>query len=287
MGDSVRASVWDNVGASVRASVWASVGDNVRASVRASVGASVRASVGASVGDSVRASVRDNVGASVRASVWDSVRASVGDSAFGQHDAALVCFYQYFREQCGLTAQTEKFSGIREVCESAGWFLPHAKICWVAERHNVLNLNSDGRLHNESGIALAYPDGWGIWALNGVRVDEQIVMRPETQALKQIDNEKNEEVRRLRIERFGWPRYIAESNADCIDSRRNDIDGTTEALVRLKDGSVRLLCACRSTGRTYAVGVLREIATCEQAQVWMAGGSSVSASRKFNVIGAS
>ena len=160
-------------------------------------------------------------------------------------------------------------------------------MCFVSERHNILNRNADGRLHNETGMALAYPDGWGVWALDGVRVDEQIVMRPETQTLAQIDSESNEEVRRLRIERFGWPRYIAESNADCIHSRRNDIDGTSEALVRLKDGSVRLLCACRSTGRVYAVGVPREVATCEQAQNWMAGGSTLFAGRKFNVIGAS
>ena len=71
---SVRASVWDSVGASVRASV--------RASVWASVGASVWDSVGASVGDSVWDSVWDSVGASVGDSVWDSVWDSVGASVW-------------------------------------------------------------------------------------------------------------------------------------------------------------------------------------------------------------
>jgi len=68
--DSVRASVWDSVGASVRDSVWDSVGDSVRASVWDSVGASVWASVGASVRDSVWDSVGASVWASVRDSVW-------------------------------------------------------------------------------------------------------------------------------------------------------------------------------------------------------------------------
>ena len=54
---SVRAFVWDSVGASVRASVWDSVRDSVGASVRDSVMDSVGASVWNSVGDSVWDSV--------------------------------------------------------------------------------------------------------------------------------------------------------------------------------------------------------------------------------------
>ena len=69
---------------------WASVGDSVRDSVRDSVGASVgdsvRDSVGASVGDSVWDSVRD----SVWASVWDSIRASVGDSVWAYYGSFFV-----------------------------------------------------------------------------------------------------------------------------------------------------------------------------------------------------
>ena len=81
---SVRASAWDSVGApvgdsawdSVKASVWDSVGAPVWDSVKASIGDSI----GDSVGDSIRASVGDSVWASVGASVWDSVGDSVRDS---------------------------------------------------------------------------------------------------------------------------------------------------------------------------------------------------------------
>ena len=184
-----------------------------------------------------------------------------------------------------MQSQVERLSGIINLCRSAGWALPHEKICWVSERHNILH-HADGLLHCETGPALAYPDGWSLWRIGGVAVDEQIVLRPETQTVSQIEKESNEEVRRVRTERFGWPRYIAETNSQCLDSRRNDVDGTTEALVQLKDGSRRLLCACRSTGRVYAVGVDQKIETCAQAQNWMAGGSSF-AGKKFNLIGAS
>ena len=291
VGASVGASVRDSVGASVRSSVWASVLDSVGASVRDSVGASVRDSVGASVGasvrDSVGASVRSSVGASVRDSVGASVRDSVGASGFGQHDANWIGFYAFFREVLGLTTQTKALIPLTELTESAGWFLPHKNICWVSERHNDLHKNAEGQLHREDGPAVQYTDGWQLWRIAGIEVDEQIVMRPETQNLKQIEDEQNEEVRRIRIERFGWPRYIAESNAECMEVRRNDIDATREALIRMRTGEVRLLCACRSNGRVYAVGVPREIKTCREAQNWMAQGSSVLAGRKVNIIGAS
>ena len=238
------------------------------------------------IGNSKKASVRDSVGASVSASVWDSVWDSVGASVYGQHESSWMSFYDYFATACNLSEQTQKLAGVFEVAQSANWWLPHENICWVSERHNLLNRNSEGRLHCDDGPALSYPDKWSVWSINDVRVDEQIVMRPETQTIDQISKESNEEIRRVRIDRFGWPRYLKDSGSKSINSRRNDVDGTEERLMQLNDGSLRLLCACRSTARVYAIRVPREIETCEQAQKWMAGGSSPVVKRG-NCVGAS
>src|SRR3990167_6064314 len=73
----------------------------------------------ASVRDSVRDSVGDSVGASVRASVGDSV----GDSAYGQHDASWLGFYDYFSNVLRLEKQTEKLKGLWIISQNAGWFL--------------------------------------------------------------------------------------------------------------------------------------------------------------------
>ena len=111
------------------------------------------------------------------------------------------------------------------------------------------------------------------------------MVSPQEITLAEIESEENEELRRILIERFGWTRYIAETDAECRDSRKNAVDGTTETLVRMKDGSQRLLCACRSTGRVYAIGVPREVRTCEESQRFMAGGSYFG--DRLNIIGAS
>jgi uncharacterized protein DUF6745 len=199
----------------------------------------------------------------------------VWNSVYGQHDANWLGFYDYFACICGLTEQTQKLCGLWEVAQSANWWLPHQKLCWVSERHNILNRNDRRRLHCTNGPALAYPDGWSIWAIDGVRVDEQIIMRPETQTVKQIKEEKNEEIRRIRIERFGWPKFLEEAKAKRRDSRKNDRDAQIEELYRLDDGTQRFLCIDPSTGRKYALGVPADIETCEQAQNWMSHGLDV------------
>ncbi|WP_294129627.1 DUF6745 domain-containing protein, partial [Sphingomonas sp.] len=225
--DSVRNSVRDSVGAnvmanvrdSVMASVWDSVWDSVRDSVRDSVWDSVMANVMANVRNSVRDSVRDsvwdsvmaNVMANVRDSVRDSVMASVWDSVFGQHEAGWLSSYDFFSEVCGLRKETQKLSGLLALSQSAGWVLPHRHICLASERHCVLERDKQGRLHSVSGPAVAYPDGWAIYALHGVRVPEWIITRPQEITIEKIGAEKNVEIRRVMIERYGEERYIVDS----------------------------------------------------------------------------
>jgi hypothetical protein len=74
---------------------------------------------------------------------------------------------------------------------------------------------------------------------------------------------------------------LAETHATVIDFGRNDIDGTKESLMKMKDGTLVLLCACPSTARAYANRVPREIQSREQAQRWLHG------DRKIRVVGAS
>jgi len=180
----------------------------------------VGASVGASVRASVRDSVWDSVGASVRASVRDSVWDSVWVSAYGQHDANWLAFYRYFHDECGLVAETGKLQGLWQLCRTAGWVLPYEKFCWVSERHNVLNRDERGRLHCTTGPALAYPDGWSIYAWHGVLVPENIIMQPETITAADIAGEPNAEIRRVMLEMFGRERFV--DLPECIKVHTDD-----------------------------------------------------------------
>ena len=272
---SVGASVRDSVGDSVRASVWDSVWDSVGASVGDSVGDSVGASVGDSVGDSVRASVQASVWDSVWASVWASVGDSVGDSVRGQHDASWLAFYRYFKEVCQLDDQTRKLAGLWELAQSAGWALPHANICWVSERHNVLVRDDRGRLSNLAGPACAYPDGWAIYAVHGVRVPADVI---ETAADKftreRILEEPNAEIRRVLIERVGHERFLSLTEAKPI---HDDRCGKLYRINLPNDEPIVLIEVVNSTPepegyfKHYFLRVPPQIATAREAVAWTFG----------------
>jgi len=259
---SVGASVWDSVGDSVRDYVMDSVGDYVRASVGASVWASVGASVRASVWDSVRDYVMDSVGSSVK----DSVRASVMDSVYGQHEAHWLGFYDYFNNVLRLEVQTEKLAGLWIVAQNAGWFIPHKNICWISERHNVCKL-SNGVIHCSDGPAVAYPDGFSIYALNGVRVPKAIVETPaESLDAKIILKEKNAEIRREIVRKIGVEKVCKDLNAKLINKQ-----GDYELLgLDIGDGRVRpyLKMLNPSIGTYHIEGVHPDCNTVEKALNW-------------------
>lgn len=221
--------------------------------------ASVRDSVRASVGASVRDSVWDSVGASV----WASVRDSVWDSGYGQHDANWIGFYDFFRRACLLESQTEALMGLTEITESAGWYLPHEHICWIAERHRRVCRNRRGQLHSHDGMAVEYPDGWGLWAWNGVRVNEQIILKPDTLQPEQIAKETNAQVRQVMVERIGIERVCQLFRAETVDQRGD----YALLLLDLGDGRKRpyLKMLNPSIGVWHVEGVAPNIKTVQAA----------------------
>lgn len=142
-------------------------------------------------------------------------------------------------------------------------------LLFILRRPTEIHWNDAGLLHCDSGPSVKFSDEFCLWNINGVHVDEQIIMRPETQTLEQINGEKNDDVRTIRIDRWGWDKYIQENNLKAVDARRNDIEGTMEALYHTEQGG-RLVATCPS-GRIVSMGVTPDISTCQQAQAWLAG----------------
>jgi hypothetical protein len=87
----------------------------------------------------------------------------------------------------------------------------------VCERPKMINRDAEGRLHSEASKAIEYPDGWGLYAWHGIIVKEHIVMRPDMITISEIEAEKNQEIKRVIIERYGIGRYLVDSNATKLD----------------------------------------------------------------------
>jgi hypothetical protein len=133
---------------------------------------------------------------------------------YGQHDAGWLSFYDFFR-RIGIK-EADRLEGLSEVARAAGWWWPFRGAVILTERPRVLGRDDEGRLHSDDGPAVAYPDGFSIWASHGVRVPRQVVEAPETLTVAQIVGEENAEVRRVMMERFGHERYLRESDAKLV-----------------------------------------------------------------------
>ena len=197
--------------------------------------------------------------------------------------------------------KTKDLDGLILLAQNAGWFLPHEKICWISERHDVLRRDNEGRLHCEDGPALSYPDGFWIWAWHGTRVPQRVIEAPETITIEDVRKEQNAEVRRVMVERMGWENFCAAArmkliHVDELHSNFPDIpvselvDSGARLVTSYREGSERaeLLEAAElrdfeerplrfvrltdpSTGRQYTLRVLHSHTRCYEAVGWTFG----------------
>ena len=201
--------------------------------------------------------------------VGASVRDSVRDSGYGQHDANWLAFYLFFREQCGLTAQTEKLTGYFEQAQTAGWYLPHQHICWVSERHHILVRDDRGRLHCETSPAVMYPDGWAIYAWHGVRVPANIIGERDKITVGSILKEQNTEVRRVMRNLYGNDRFMIDAGANEVDHAVEH--GATLLALQLPGDPVEIRMmrlTCPSTGSVYFERVPPDVRTALEGLSW-------------------
>jgi hypothetical protein len=150
---------------------------------------------------------------------------------YGQHDAGWLSFYEYFAEVCGFAEKTASLDGLLLAAKSAGWWLPHKHVCWVSERHCVVEQDDLGRLHCEGGPAVEYPDGWSVYAYHGARVPEWVITRPQDITIDKIDAEANSEIRRAMMQIIGAERLVLESNMTVVDEDTNSM-GLPRRLLR-------------------------------------------------------
>ncbi len=225
--DSIRNPTWGSVQDSDGNPVWNPIWGSVEEPVWNLVRDSIWDSVETSVWESIRTSILDSIVGVPPRPVWapilrdrrhvcdfmldsdgDPTRNPVRNFVNGQHDANWLGFYEYLKEVCGLNEETAKLEGLMILAKNAGWALPYKEVCLVCERHNVVKRDDRGRLHCEDGMALTFPDGWGIYAWHGVRVPKGIILDPEKITIDPIAKESNLEIRRVMCERYGWEKYF-------------------------------------------------------------------------------
>ena len=162
------------------------------------------ADVWAQVGAQVRDQVRAQVGAQVGAQVYRC--------GYGSHDAGWLSFYAAMAQ---FGVDLPKLPGLLALLQ-CGWWWPFAGAVVLTELPVEIHRDSAGRLHRTDGPAISYSDGFGVWAWHGIRVPRWVIEHPEKITVQEINAEKNDETRRVMIERYGMARYLDDSGATPI-----------------------------------------------------------------------
>jgi hypothetical protein len=154
--------------------------------------------------------------------------------------------------------------------QHAGWGYVFNEIVMICDKPSVWHADRNGTHHCETGPAYSYgPGDTEYYYLEGIQVDEQLVMRPETQTIDQILNEKNEDIKSLRIRRFGIERFLQETGCELLDKAMDEKYNAPEALFSSKKYEANVLfCAC-PTGRPYFITLPKSVTTCAEAQKYI------------------
>ncbi|MFF2190470.1 DUF6745 domain-containing protein [Streptomyces sp. NPDC058155] len=187
------------------------------------------------------------------------------DAVLGQHDAAWLAAFD---------GRGERLTGLAEVATHAGWWWPYEKVTVVCERPVELHRDEAGRLDRGDGPALAYPDGFALYAWRGMPVPADFLAELTTLDPTRIRTEENAELRRVMLEYYGYDRYLAESGAEPIGK---DETGILWRIALADDEDVVMVEVVNSTpepdgtSRTYWLRVPPNTRTAKEGVAWTFG----------------
>ncbi|WP_222314154.1 DUF6745 domain-containing protein [Streptomyces cavourensis] len=136
-----------------------------------------------------------------------AVRLVLLDAVLGQHDAAWLAAFD---------GRGDRLTGLAEVARNAGWWWPYERALVISERPEVLHRDEAGRLDHGEGPALAYRDGFALYAWRGMPVPAAFLAELASLTPQRIREEENAELRRVMLEYYGYDRYLTESGAEPV-----------------------------------------------------------------------
>lgn len=192
------------------------------------------------------------------------IRLLLLDAVPGQHDAAWLC---------ALDA-APGLDGLTEVARTAGWWWPYEHVAVVTERPVELHRDEAGRLDRGDGPALAYADGFALYAWRGLPVPGEFLDRLGALTPERIRTEENAELRRVMLEYYGYDRYLEESGAKPV---HRDETGVLWRTALPGDEDVVMVEVVNSTpepdgtSRTYWLRVPPTTTTAREGVAWTFG----------------
>ena len=236
--NNLRDNLENNLRNNLGNNLWDNLRNNLRNNLEDNLGNNLRKNLENNLGNNLENNLENNLGDNLWKNLRDNLRNNLDTSYFaGQHWCAWEVFYD-FCNKIGVPyveADRVKLDLWLEQSKTCHWWWPKDGLCIMSDRHTILTVDDRGRLHNETGPACAYADGYAIYAIHGVVVPANIILEPIL--MEQIESETNTEVRRVMMERYGYEKYMQDCNAIIVDScdENHPIIGLRTAKLLRKD----------------------------------------------------
>lgn len=193
-----------------------------------------------------------------------AVRLALADAVTGQHDAAWLAAFD----------GADELAGVGAAARAAGWWWPYENVVVIAERPTALHRDEAGRLDSGEGPALAFADGFALYAWRGMPVPADFLQQLGSLTPARIRAEENAELRRVMLEYYGYDRYLEESGAVPV---HRDETGVLWRIELAGDEAVVMVEVVNSTpepdgsSRTYWLRVPPRTTTAREGVAWTFG----------------
>ena len=137
-----------------------------------------------------------------------------------------ISYHDFCDRHLGVKYQSRRLERIRlwsEIAKSCYWWAPYEATCFVSDRPAEIHLDVRERLHSLREPAMAFSDGWSLYAIHGSFVSERLVMHPNEAGLEDLPLDENLEVLHATIEILGHERFLAAAKAQLSSSFRHKL----------------------------------------------------------------
>ena len=148
------------------------------------------------------------------------------------------------------------------------------EIVFACRKPISLQLNDNGLVHNESGPAAVWTDGYAVYAWRNIMIEADLIAKKDAITCASIAAEKNAERRRILIDIYGEARYLIDAGATLI---HKDECGELYSLAMQRDEPICMVKVQNSTPepdgsyKDYFLRVPPHMTQAKQAVAWTFG----------------
>lgn len=185
---------------------------------------------------------------------------------FGSMEASWLSYYDYYKNETDI--EIDNIDHMKELVMNSGWVYLGDTDAIIHDRPVTIARDDQGRLHSETGPAIAYGDSWQRFFWHGVAIPAEWITDRSKLTAEIAIGQENVELRRCACEILGWANVIKNLKSKQIDKDPDPMVGTLYEVDLPDMGKEKFLVVQCGTGRTFAIPVPPEMKTALAANSW-------------------